>query len=109
MIVSMHIRATLLLAATCVAADLRVGMIGTDTTHAGEFTRLINGGTIPGARVVAAYKGGSPDIESSRTRVDRFAAELRESQRIPIADNQLRTFAPNHCGARRGPKWSGHS
>jgi hypothetical protein len=83
----MLIRAFLLVAAACVAADLRVGMIGTDTTHAGEFTRLLNSGTIPGARVVAAYKGGSPDIESSRTRVDRFAAELRDKWQVQLVDD----------------------
>lgn len=58
------------------AADLRLGIVGTDTTHATEFTKLLNGGAVPGARVVAAYKGGSPDVESSRTRVDKFADQL---------------------------------
>lgn len=54
-----------------------LGIIGTDTSHAGAFANLLNGGTIPGAKIVAAYKGGSPDVESSRTRVDKFAEELR--------------------------------
>ena len=55
----------------------KLGIIGTDTSHAGAFANLLNGGTVPGAKIVAAYKGGSPDVESSRTRVDNFAKELQ--------------------------------
>src|ERR1700730_5467773 len=70
-------------ASICVqAADLRVGIIGTDISHVIHFTRILNNPTDPdhivGARVVAAYKGGSPDIVSSRTRVDGFAEELKK-------------------------------
>jgi hypothetical protein len=32
---------------------------------------------LPGARVVAAYKGGSKDLKDSYSRVDKFAEELR--------------------------------
>ena len=63
------------------AADVRLGIIGTDTSHATEFTRIYNDAAAPdhaaGARVVAAYKGGSPDVKDSRERVDKFAEELR--------------------------------
>ena len=50
------------------AADLRIGIIGTDTSHVPAFANLLNGEPtapdhIAGARVVAAYKGGSKDIE----------------------------------------------
>ena len=55
----------------------KLGIIGTDTSHAGAFTNLLNGGTVPGAKIVAAYKGGSADVESSRTRVDKYADELK--------------------------------
>src|ERR1043166_9625348 len=68
----------LVFALAAAAADLRLGIVGTDTSHATEFTKLLNGGVVQGARVVAAYKGGSPDVESSRTRVDRFAQELQQ-------------------------------
>jgi hypothetical protein len=43
-------------------------------------------GHLPGARVVAAFKGGSPDVESSHTRVDRFAAELRDKYGVEFVD-----------------------
>jgi hypothetical protein len=42
---------------------------------------------VPGAKVVAAYKGGSADIASSRERVDRFTAELRDKWGVEIVDD----------------------
>src|ERR1700693_3011614 len=54
-----------LFAAICAdSADLRVGVIGTDTSHVPAFTQMLNSADgakdhVPGARVVAAYKGGS--------------------------------------------------
>ena len=73
------------------AEDIRVGMIGLDTSHVVAFTKLLNNaGTpehIPGARVVAAFKGGSDDIESSYSRVDRFTAELRDEYGVEIVDS----------------------
>lgn len=79
----------LVLAAGAVrAADIRLGIIGTDTSHVIVFTKLLNDASAPGhiagARVVAAYKGGSPDIESSRTRVDQYAEQLRTEYGIEI-------------------------
>jgi hypothetical protein len=63
-------------------ADLRLGIIGTDTSHATAFAKGLR--TMPGVRLVAAYKGGSPDVESSRTRVDKFAEELRTAYGVEI-------------------------
>src|SRR5260370_10364234 len=62
------------------AADLKLGIVGTDVSHVIHFSRILNDALdpehVPGARIVAAYKSGSPDIESSRTRVDGFARDL---------------------------------
>ncbi len=70
------------------AAELRVGMIGTDTSHATAFTKILNDPAqpdhIPGAKVVAAFKGGSPDIESSIQRVEGYAEELRTKWQVEI-------------------------
>jgi predicted dehydrogenase len=67
---------------------IKVGIIGTDTSHVPAFTKMLNDpkepGYIPGARVVAAFKGGSPDVESSHTRVERFAAEIRDKYGVEI-------------------------
>src|SRR5580700_4370570 len=76
-----------LVLALLLAADLRIGIVGTDTSHVTEFTKLLNGGSGTGAHIVAAYKGGSPDFEPSRTRVDKFAAELAEKWQVEfVAD-----------------------
>lgn len=70
------------------AADLRIGIIGTDTSHAGAFTAMLNDPSnknyIPGARVVAAFKGGSADLESSASRVDKYAEELASKYGVEI-------------------------
>jgi Oxidoreductase family, NAD-binding Rossmann fold len=70
------------------AADLRIGIVGTDTSHVTAFTQILNDPAAPdhvaGARVVAAYRSGSPDIESSRSRVDKFTAELRDKWHVKI-------------------------
>ncbi len=62
-------------------AQIRLGIVGTDTSHVIAFTKVLNDpgspDHVPGAKVVAAYKGGSKDLESSYTRVDKYAEELR--------------------------------
>jgi len=72
----------------CTAADLRVGIIGLDTSHAVEFTKILNRPDhpehVPGAKVVAAYKGGSPDIKESSSRVDKFTDQLRNELGVEI-------------------------
>jgi predicted dehydrogenase len=63
------------------AEELRLGMIGLDTSHVIAFTRLLNDSKhkdhVPGGRVTAAFKGGSPDVESSWSRVDGFTKQLQ--------------------------------
>ena len=69
-------------------ADLRLGIIGTDTSHVSVFSKAYNdaasAGHIPGAKVVIAYKGGSPDIESSASRVEGYAKELVDKYGVQI-------------------------
>jgi hypothetical protein len=73
------------------AADLRLGIIGLDISHVVVFTRLLNDEAspnhVPGARIVAAYKGGSPDMKLSADRVDGFTAELRDRFHVRIVDD----------------------
>ncbi len=78
----------LVLAMLAGAADLRLGIVGTDTSHVIAFTSILNDPNhkdhVPGARVVAAYKGGSPDLASSRDRVEKYAAELESKFGVEI-------------------------
>ena len=73
------------------SAEIKIGLIGLDTSHVVAFTRILNDPNnpdhVPGARVVAGYKGGSPDIESSRTRLEGFTAELRDKWGVQIVDD----------------------
>jgi predicted dehydrogenase len=73
---------------TAQAREIRVGMIGLDTSHVTAFAKLLNDKSdpthIPGARVVAAFKGGSPDVESSRARIDKFTAELKDKWGVEV-------------------------
>ncbi len=72
------------------AADLRIGLIGLDTSHATAFADILNDskakGHVAGARVVAAFKGGSADIESSASRVEGYTATLRDKHGVTIVD-----------------------
>src|ERR1700689_4141799 len=81
----------LLLSATCAGSEIRLGIIGTDTSHVIAFTQMLNDSSspdyVPGARVVAAYKGGSADIESSYKRVDKFAEELKTKWKIEFVSD----------------------
>ena len=74
----------LLLALPAFAADIRIGIIGTDTSHVPAFTKIFNTGEIPGLRVVAAFKGGSKDIPESANRVEGFAEEIRTKYGVEI-------------------------
>lgn len=75
-------------ALSCAAADLRIGMIGLDTSHVTAFTALINddknSAHVPGGKVVAAFKGGSPDIPSSANRIEGFTKTLQEKHGVKI-------------------------
>lgn len=72
-------------------ADLRIGLIGLDTSHVIAFTKSLNDPSgpdfVPGGRVVAAFKGGSPDIKASAGRVDKFTAELQEKYKVKVVDS----------------------
>jgi predicted dehydrogenase len=61
--------------------NLRIGMVGLDTSHASAFTQLLNdsggGHHVQGGKVVKAFPGGSPDFELSFKRIDRFTEEVR--------------------------------
>ena len=74
--------------ACAASGELRLGIIGTDTSHVIAFTKILNDEMspdhLPGAKIVAAYKGGSKDVQSSYTRVDKYAEELRTKWNVEI-------------------------
>ena len=78
------------IAQTANAQELRIGIIGLDTSHVTAFTKLINDTTavnhVSGGKVVAAYRGGSDDIASSYERLDKFTDELKVGYGVEIVD-----------------------
>jgi predicted dehydrogenase len=80
----------LMVVSTTWAADLRIGIIGCDTSHVTAFTETLNNpsaaGHVAGGKVVAAFKGGSKDIESSWSRVDQFSHTLKEKYQVNFYD-----------------------
>lgn len=69
------------------ARDLRAGIIGTDTSHVPAFTGLFERHPEWRINVVAAFKGGSPDLPISADRVDRFAQTIQEKHGVEIVDS----------------------
>jgi len=73
------------------AKDLRIGIIGFDTSHVPAFTRVLNDESdpfhVPGGRVVAGYPSFSPDLESSRSRVDGFVKDVTDKYDVEMVDS----------------------
>lgn len=73
-----------------VAQELKIGLIGLDTSHVMAFTELINNTThkdhVAGGKVVGAFKGGSPDVTASASRVDGYTKQLQEKYGVKIYD-----------------------
>jgi hypothetical protein len=78
---------------SCLArAQIRVGLIGLDTSHVTAFAEMLNTPPqstdhIEGARIVAGYPGGSPDIPSSADRLPQYTAALREKYGVEIVSS----------------------
>ncbi|HAY81241.1 MAG TPA: dehydrogenase [Planctomycetaceae bacterium] len=70
--------------------QIRVGIIGLDTSHAIAFTKILNAADAPAdvahCRVVAAYPKGSPDIESSVSRVPKYTEQI-QAMGVEIVDS----------------------
>lgn len=77
-----------MLGSAAAAEPFRIGMIGLDTSHVIAFTRLINDPQKNyGCKVVVGYPGGSPDIEASAGRVQKYTSQLRDDFGLEIVDS----------------------
>ena len=72
------------------AADLRIGIIGCDTSHVLAFTESLNNPAekdhVPGGKIVAAFRGGSLDIPSSASRLGEYTAKLKDQYGVKFYD-----------------------
>ncbi len=67
--------------------QLKVGIIGLDTSHVVAFTKIINNGNegpLQNVKVVAAFAGGSPDLPISADRLEGFTKTLRDEFKVEI-------------------------
>lgn len=88
---SITLGSVLLLSWSAAAGDLRVGIIGCDTSHVNAFTETWNRPNfkdhVAGCRVVGAYPGGSLDIPDSAGRVAGTTKRLKEQYGVEIYDS----------------------
>ena len=79
----------------------RIGMVGLDTSHVPAFASLLHDATheyhVPGARIVAAFPGGSPDFDLSANRVGPFTDELRDKRGV-VTGVDASVYAPSFGG-----------
>lgn len=66
---------------------LRAGIIGTDTSHVPAFAKTLRSRPEWKIELVAAFKGGSPDLPTSANRVEGFAKTIREEYGVEIVDS----------------------
>jgi len=89
-VIGLAIISTLPAAAAPGDSDLKVGLIGLDTSHCIAYTKMLNNPEDPnhvsGAKIVAAFPGGSPDIPSSIDRLPGFRKELEETWKITVVE-----------------------
>lgn len=71
--------------------ELRIGLIGLDTSHAEQFTMRLNDAAnpnhIPGGRVVAAFPVASLDLEESKSRIEGYTATVRDKYGVKIGNS----------------------
>jgi hypothetical protein len=100
-------------AGTTAQTEIRVGIIGTDTSHVTAFTRLLNDmndpNHVPGARVVAAFKGGSPDVEASSYADAREIVRLSRESGVPFFSSSSLRFVADVQAMKNSSKHGGIS
>ncbi len=81
-------------ASLAASAEIKVGIIGLDTSHSTTFTRIINvekPAETEGVRIVAAYQWGSKDIVSSTNRYPKYIKAVKEMgvEIVPTIDELI--------------------
>ncbi|HXG69552.1 MAG TPA: Gfo/Idh/MocA family oxidoreductase [Gemmatimonadaceae bacterium] len=67
--------------------QLRAGIIGTDTSHVPALTKIFQSRPEWKINVVAAFKGGSPDLPQSASRLEGFARTIRDDYGVELVDS----------------------
>lgn len=76
---------------TIMNKEYNLGIVGCDTSHCVAFARILNDPHnehhVSGARITAAFPGGSPDFDLSISRVEGFVQELGEKWQVEMVDS----------------------
>ena len=76
---------------TTMKDDIRIGIIGLDTSHVEVFAKLLNDpdnpNHVPGGRLVIGYPGGSADFVKSASRVDGYTKLLATKFEVEMVDS----------------------
>jgi predicted dehydrogenase len=71
--------------------EMRVGVIGYDTSHVPAFVKVLNDPAdpwhVPGAKVTCGYASFSPDLEASTSRVEGFKRDVTTKYGIELVDS----------------------
>ncbi|MCM8821611.1 MAG: Gfo/Idh/MocA family oxidoreductase [Candidatus Omnitrophica bacterium] len=71
-------------------SDIKIGIIGFDTSHVPAFTKIINDSSdpfyVPGGKVIAGVPTFSKDFDLSYSRVEGYKKELVEKYNVKIFD-----------------------
>ena len=71
--------------------ELKLGMIGLDTSHCPAFAKLLQDEDSPyhvaGGRIAAAFPGGSRDLAVSYNRVEKFTDQMGDEFGVEIKDS----------------------
>lgn len=74
-----------------IVSEMKLGIIGLDTTHVTAFTALLNDVSseyhVPGGEVIVAFPGGSKDMEMSIDRVEKFTEEMKDKFKVTIVNS----------------------
>lgn len=67
---------------------IKIGVIGLDSSHPVSLARILHAADeeyhVPGARITAAYAGGSADLEMSRKRLQQFTPTLVDKEGVKL-------------------------
>ena len=91
-------------------AELRIGIIGCDTSHVTAFTELLNNpnakGHVPGGKVVAAFKGGSPDLPKLRLSVAWSSCSHPPTTPGNSIQPQMNLVSATNAATKEDGRWS---
>lgn len=75
----------------CLSNELKIGLIGLDTSHVEGFAKFLHETDhpffVPGGKITVAYPGGSSDFELSYRRIDKYTTLLQENYDVQIVDS----------------------